>query len=214
MKFFYETKLFTFKIFVNWSVSRAYIQQKKLDNEIKVLQTSCAQLSKLSTSWLRTIDEFNTALKALLSLWTLFIAYEYIVEVVCAQNLDQYLSCDVLIGIGRRRELDALHRARPARSVRRSVHRSHYSHTNWTHATYAARSGARARAAHHVALVSSRRLARRAHQDSRLCSWRAALCDPRDLLCFLAAQLLNSNSIFRICNARLRPSFFVQTYRN
>jgi hypothetical protein len=44
-------------------VANAYVNQKKLDTETKILQANAAQFSKQTTQWLKLVEDFNTALK-------------------------------------------------------------------------------------------------------------------------------------------------------
>ena len=48
---------------VHFSVATAYVNQKKLDTETKILQANAAQFSKQTTQWLKLVEDFNTALK-------------------------------------------------------------------------------------------------------------------------------------------------------
>ncbi|XP_070212253.1 biogenesis of lysosome-related organelles complex 1 subunit 1-like isoform X1 [Littorina saxatilis] len=48
---------------LNAGVAQAYVNQKKLDTETRILHTNAAQFSKQTLQWLKLIDDFNTALK-------------------------------------------------------------------------------------------------------------------------------------------------------
>lgn len=48
---------------LNTEVAQAYVNQKKLDTETKILQANVAQFSKQTTQWLKLIEEFNQAVK-------------------------------------------------------------------------------------------------------------------------------------------------------
>ncbi|XP_074658762.1 biogenesis of lysosome-related organelles complex 1 subunit 1-like isoform X1 [Tubulanus polymorphus] len=48
---------------LNAGVAQAYVNQKKLDTETKILQANAAQFAKQTTLWLRLVEDFNTALK-------------------------------------------------------------------------------------------------------------------------------------------------------
>lgn len=52
----------TFHLFI-CSVAQAYINQKKLDTETKILQANASQFSKQTLQWLKLVEDFNTALK-------------------------------------------------------------------------------------------------------------------------------------------------------
>ena len=52
----------TFHLFI-FSVAQAYINQKKLDTETKILQANASQFSKQTLQWLKLVEDFNTALK-------------------------------------------------------------------------------------------------------------------------------------------------------
>jgi len=45
------------------SVAQAYVNQKKLDTETKILQANAAQFSKQTVQWLKLVEDFNTSLK-------------------------------------------------------------------------------------------------------------------------------------------------------
>ncbi|XP_072349783.1 biogenesis of lysosome-related organelles complex 1 subunit 1-like isoform X3 [Scyliorhinus torazame] len=44
-------------------VAQAYVNQRKLDNEVKTLQIQAAQFAKQTQQWLGMVDSFNQALK-------------------------------------------------------------------------------------------------------------------------------------------------------
>ena len=44
-------------------MANAYVNQKKLDTETKILQANAAQFSKQTVQWLKLVEDFNTALK-------------------------------------------------------------------------------------------------------------------------------------------------------
>ncbi|ESO84555.1 hypothetical protein LOTGIDRAFT_222056 [Lottia gigantea] len=48
---------------LNSGVAQAYVNQKKLDTETKILQANASQFSKQTIQWLKLIEDFNTALK-------------------------------------------------------------------------------------------------------------------------------------------------------
>ena len=50
---------------LNGGVAQAYINQKKLDTETKILQANASQFSKQTLQWLKLVEDFNTALKEL-----------------------------------------------------------------------------------------------------------------------------------------------------
>ncbi|VDI23466.1 biogenesis of lysosome-related organelles complex 1 subunit 1 [Mytilus galloprovincialis] len=50
---------------LNGGVAQAYINQKKLDTETKILQANAAQFSKQTLQWLKLVEDFNTAQKEL-----------------------------------------------------------------------------------------------------------------------------------------------------
>jgi hypothetical protein len=41
------------------------VNQKKLDQETKILQNNAAHFSKQTVQWLRLVEDFNTALKVI-----------------------------------------------------------------------------------------------------------------------------------------------------
>jgi len=48
---------------LNTGVAQAYVNQKKLDTETKILQANVTQFAKQTTQWLKLIEDFNQALK-------------------------------------------------------------------------------------------------------------------------------------------------------
>lgn len=50
-----------------YRVAQAYVNQKKLDTETKILQANVAQFSKQTTQWLKLVEDFNQAVKVGLS---------------------------------------------------------------------------------------------------------------------------------------------------
>ncbi|XP_059166884.1 biogenesis of lysosome-related organelles complex 1 subunit 1-like [Physella acuta] len=48
---------------LNAGVAQAYVNQKKLDTETRILQANAAQFSKQTMQWLKLVEDFNTALK-------------------------------------------------------------------------------------------------------------------------------------------------------
>ncbi|GFR58559.1 biogenesis of lysosome-related organelles complex 1 subunit 1 [Elysia marginata] len=48
---------------LNAGVAQAYVNQKKLDTETRILQANAAQFSKQTMLWLKLVEDFNTALK-------------------------------------------------------------------------------------------------------------------------------------------------------
>lgn len=48
---------------LNAGVANAYVNQKKLDTETKILQANATQFAKQTTHWLKLVEDFNTALK-------------------------------------------------------------------------------------------------------------------------------------------------------
>ena len=52
-------------IFDPWCyrVAQAYVNQKKLDTETKILQANASQYAKQTMQWLKLVEEFNQALK-------------------------------------------------------------------------------------------------------------------------------------------------------
>ncbi|XP_013415970.1 biogenesis of lysosome-related organelles complex 1 subunit 1 isoform X3 [Lingula anatina] len=48
---------------LNAGVAQAYVNQKKLDTETKILQINAGQFAKQTMQWLKLVEDFNTALK-------------------------------------------------------------------------------------------------------------------------------------------------------
>ncbi|KAH9513205.1 biogenesis of lysosome- organelles complex 1 subunit 1 [Bulinus truncatus] len=48
---------------LNAGVAQAYVNQKKLDTETRILQANATQFSKQTMQWLKLVEDFNTALK-------------------------------------------------------------------------------------------------------------------------------------------------------
>ncbi|XP_067649588.1 biogenesis of lysosome-related organelles complex 1 subunit 1-like isoform X2 [Haliotis asinina] len=48
---------------LNAGVAQAYVNEKKLNTETKILQENAAQFSKQTMQWLKLVEDFNTALK-------------------------------------------------------------------------------------------------------------------------------------------------------
>ncbi|XP_069614473.1 biogenesis of lysosome-related organelles complex 1 subunit 1 isoform X1 [Ranitomeya imitator] len=44
-------------------VAQAYVNQRKLDHEVKILQTQASQFAKQTTQWISLVENFNQALK-------------------------------------------------------------------------------------------------------------------------------------------------------
>jgi len=45
------------------SVAQAYVNQKKLDTETKILHANVTHFAKQTTLWLKLVEDFNQALK-------------------------------------------------------------------------------------------------------------------------------------------------------
>lgn len=45
------------------SVAQAYVNQRKLDHEVKTLQVQASQFSKQTAQWISMVEGFNQALK-------------------------------------------------------------------------------------------------------------------------------------------------------
>ena len=45
------------------SVAQAYVNQKKLDTETKILHANVTHFAKQTTQWLKLVEDFNQALK-------------------------------------------------------------------------------------------------------------------------------------------------------
>jgi 5,10-methylene-tetrahydrofolate dehydrogenase/methenyl tetrahydrofolate cyclohydrolase len=50
-------------LFLFFRVAQAYVNQKKLDTETKILQANAAHFAKQTTQWLKLVEEFNQSLK-------------------------------------------------------------------------------------------------------------------------------------------------------
>jgi len=48
---------------LNSGVAQAYVNQKKLDTETKLLHANAAHFAKQTTLWLKLVEDFNTSLK-------------------------------------------------------------------------------------------------------------------------------------------------------
>uniref|UniRef100_A0A8C5H6L8 Biogenesis of lysosome-related organelles complex 1 subunit 1 n=2 Tax=Gouania willdenowi TaxID=441366 RepID=A0A8C5H6L8_GOUWI len=48
---------------LNVGVSQAYVNQRKLDHEVKTLQVQASQFSKQTAQWISMVEGFNQALK-------------------------------------------------------------------------------------------------------------------------------------------------------
>ncbi|KAM4048251.1 biogenesis of lysosome-related organelles complex 1 subunit 1 [Anomaloglossus baeobatrachus] len=48
---------------LNVGVAQAYVNQRKLDHEVKILQTQASQFAKQTTQWISLVENFNQALK-------------------------------------------------------------------------------------------------------------------------------------------------------
>lgn len=44
-------------------VAQAYVNQRKLDHEVKTLQVQASQFSKQTAQWISMVENFNQALK-------------------------------------------------------------------------------------------------------------------------------------------------------
>lgn len=44
-------------------VAQAYVNQRKLDHEVKILQVQASQFSKQTAQWISMVEGFNQALK-------------------------------------------------------------------------------------------------------------------------------------------------------
>jgi len=76
----------TFHLFI-FSVAQAYINQKKLDTETKILQANASQFSKQTLQWLKLVEDFNTALK---------VCIVFITQTVCVCVLFSSLSTELI----------------------------------------------------------------------------------------------------------------------
>jgi len=68
----FETMFFDLKLniqrnakrpILNCSVAQAYVNQKKLDTETKILHANVTHFAKQTTQWLKLVEDFNQALK-------------------------------------------------------------------------------------------------------------------------------------------------------
>ncbi|XP_039547197.1 biogenesis of lysosome-related organelles complex 1 subunit 1 [Rhinichthys klamathensis goyatoka] len=48
---------------LNVGVAQAYVNQRKLDHEVKTLQVQASQFSKQTAQWISMVENFNQALK-------------------------------------------------------------------------------------------------------------------------------------------------------
>lgn len=48
---------------LNTGVAQAYVNQKKLDTETKILHANVTHFAKQTTQWLKLVEDFNQALK-------------------------------------------------------------------------------------------------------------------------------------------------------
>ncbi|KAK3536507.1 hypothetical protein QTP86_013827 [Hemibagrus guttatus] len=48
---------------LNVGVAQAYVNQRKLDHEVKTLQVQAAQFAKQTSQWISMVENFNQALK-------------------------------------------------------------------------------------------------------------------------------------------------------
>ncbi|KAL5006755.1 hypothetical protein ScPMuIL_015561 [Solemya velum] len=48
---------------LNTGVAQAYVNQKKLDTETKILQVNAAHFARQTMQWLKLVEDFNTSLK-------------------------------------------------------------------------------------------------------------------------------------------------------
>lgn len=62
-RFFFFSLPNLITILIIHSVAQAYVNQKKLDTETRILQANAAQFSKQTMQWLKLVEDFNTALK-------------------------------------------------------------------------------------------------------------------------------------------------------
>ena len=59
---FSEHFIITFH-FYSFRVAQAYVNQKKLDTETKILQANATQFAKQTMQWLKLVEDFNQSLK-------------------------------------------------------------------------------------------------------------------------------------------------------
>uniref|UniRef100_A0A8C2WAP4 Biogenesis of lysosome-related organelles complex 1 subunit 1 n=1 Tax=Chinchilla lanigera TaxID=34839 RepID=A0A8C2WAP4_CHILA len=73
----------------NMGVAQAYMNQRKLDHEVKTLQVQAAQFAKQTSQWIGMVENFNQALREIgdvekwacsikLDMYTIATALEYI----------------------------------------------------------------------------------------------------------------------------------------
>lgn len=69
------------------SVAQAYVNQKKLDTETKILQANVNQFAKQTTQWLKLVEDFNQALKVCFPSfkYSAFLRCFFIKKTSCAQ---------------------------------------------------------------------------------------------------------------------------------
>jgi len=48
---------------LNAGVAQAYVNQKKLDTETRILQANAGQFARQTAQWLKLVEDFNTSLK-------------------------------------------------------------------------------------------------------------------------------------------------------
>ena len=73
---------------VSCSVAQAYVNQKKLDTETKILQANVNHFAKQTTQWLKLVEDFNQSLKVSVFFFSIDILK------CCTPNL---WNCDILI---------------------------------------------------------------------------------------------------------------------
>ncbi|KAI0240279.1 Biogenesis of lysosome-related organelles complex 1 subunit 1 [Lamellibrachia satsuma] len=49
--------------YLNSGVAQAYVNQKKLDTETKILQANATHFARQTTQWLKLVEDFNQSLK-------------------------------------------------------------------------------------------------------------------------------------------------------
>jgi len=60
------------------SVAQAYVNQKKLDTETKILHANVTHFAKQTTLWLKLVEDFNQALKVSCFLHYWYLCYLYL----------------------------------------------------------------------------------------------------------------------------------------
>lgn len=50
-------------VLFHFRVAQAYVNQRKLDHEVKTLQVQASQFSKQTAQWISMVEGFNQALK-------------------------------------------------------------------------------------------------------------------------------------------------------